>query len=121
MKTVKKLLSTALLAALLTLSALGAQAGMGNFKEIQSYPTGKFTDVAAGSWYDENVIAAYELGLMDGVNRTSFNPTGTITVAQSVTLAARIHSIYHTGSADFDQGSPWYQVYVCLLYTSRCV
>lgn len=34
-----------------------------------------------------------------------------MTAAEAVKLAACLHSIYETGSADFVQGDPWWQVY----------
>jgi hypothetical protein len=41
-----------------------------------------------------------------------FGPTGNITLAEAVTIAARVHSIYNGGGGAFVQGNPWYQVYV---------
>lgn len=49
---------------------------------------------------------------MQGTGKGEFEPGMTITLAETVALAARIHSIYHTGAAEFAQGSPWYQVYL---------
>lgn len=113
MKTLRKLLAGVLLAAMVLPSAVwAAPAGLDNFQPGEDYPAGKFTDVPASSWYAENVEAAYELGLVRGVTDTTFEPESTITVAETLALAARLHSIYHTGAADFTQGSPWYQVYV---------
>ncbi len=83
-----------------------------NFKKINSYPAGKFADVAVTDWFAESVKESYELDLVKGTSDTSFNPSGNITVAEAVTLAARLHSIYCTGKADFIQGTPWYQVYM---------
>jgi len=47
-----------------------------------------------------------------GNSVTIFNPTGNVTRAETLAIAARIHSIYYTGEAHFTQGYPWYQVYV---------
>ena len=75
-----------------------------------------FTDVDENAWYGFNqgkVIArAYEYGLMKGDSATTFNPTGNMTVAEAITVAARVHSIYMTGEESFAQSSPWYKVYV---------
>ena len=79
-----------------------------NFKKGASYPAGKFTDVPSNAWYIESVKAGYEYGLVKGSSETTFNPSGNMTVAEAVTLAARLHSIYYTGKADFAQGKPWY-------------
>ncbi len=82
-----------------------------NFKKVNNYPSGKFTDVATDAWYAQNVKEAYELDLVKGVSDASFNPSGNITVAEAVTLAARLHSIYSTGKSEFVQGMPWYEAY----------
>ena len=109
----KKLLSLFLAAVLACgLAPAALAAGMSNFGSVRRYPTGKFTDVPASAWYAESVQTAYVLGLVEGVSDTAFNPEGSITIGSTVALAARLHSIYNTGSADFTQGSPWYQVYV---------
>ncbi|MBN2285031.1 MAG: S-layer homology domain-containing protein [Tissierellales bacterium] len=87
-----------------------------NFKKDSAYTNGFFTDIDESQWYGFNkqkVIAqAYEYGLMKGNSPSTFNPIGNVTLAEAVTMAARVHSIYSTGTATFSQGSPWYQVYV---------
>lgn len=111
-KTLSMLLALALLLAMVPTVALAAGAGLGNFQKTETYPSGRFTDVPEQAWYAETVKTAYELDLVKGVSDTTFNPSGNITVAATLALACRIHSIYQTGEADFVQGSPWYQVYV---------
>lgn len=111
----KKILSTAL-ALVLMLSMLpaagAAQTGLSNFKNVNTYTNQTFRDVAAGSWYSENVKSAYEMDLMKDTSAKAFSPNANVTVGSAIALACRLHSIYHTGKADFTQGSPWYQVYV---------
>jgi uncharacterized protein YjdB len=88
---------------------------MSNFKKSKTYTSGMFSDVNESQWYgytQQKVIAnAYEYGLMQGSGNT-FNPTGNMTIAEAVTIAARVHHIYNGGTGEFTQGSPWYQVYV---------
>jgi len=60
----------------------------------------------------KSVATAFEYGLMKGSSDTTFNPTGNMTLAEAVAVAARVHSIYMTGTESFTQGAPWYQVYV---------
>lgn len=110
-KAISLLLCLCLLCGMMP-AAIAAEAGLDNFTPAAVYTPGQFTDVAAGAWYEGNIITAYELGLVKGKTATTFEPNGNITVGEVITLAARIHSIYNTGSADFVQGSPWYQVYV---------
>ena len=87
-------------------------AGLGNFKTVNSYTTGQFKDVAASYWGAPNIARAYELGLMKGSSDTAFDPEGSVTVAQTLTMAARLHSIYTTGAENFVQSGTWYQTYV---------
>jgi hypothetical protein len=92
--------------------------GTFNFLKIREYIPGQFTDVNEDAWYgfndpNQKVIGrAYMYGLMEGNSSTTFNPTGNITIAEAVTVAARVHNIYNLGSGEFVQKSPWYQVYV---------
>ena len=87
-----------------------------NFTEVNTYTRGQFADVNEAQWYGfdaQRVIAtAYKYGLMLGTSDTLFEPTGNVTIAQAITMAARVHKIYMTGNGDFVQGSIWYQVYV---------
>ena len=89
---------------------------MSNFKSKNTYTPGQFTDVNEDAWYGFNqqkVIAkAYEYGLMKGTGAAKFNPQGNFTIAEAITVAARVHSVYMTGTENFTQGSTWYQVYV---------
>lgn len=84
-----------------------------HFEKQTIYYQDQFTDVPANQWYTPNVASAFELGLMKGNGDSTFNPYGDVTVAEAVTMAARIHSIYTTGAESFEQtGSKWYQVYL---------
>ncbi len=82
-----------------------------NFKRVNTYTPGMFSDVPEGQWYSSSIAAVYELGLMNGTGGGRFNPDGNVTMAETLALAARISSIYKTGNGEFTQGSPWYQVY----------
>lgn len=86
-------------------------AGLSNFKKVETYVEGQFPDVSGKDWFAANVKSSVELGLFKGTD-IGFEPDGSITLAQTVTVAARIHSTYQNGSANFVQGTPWYQVYV---------
>ena len=111
----KKLLSLlmALCAALALLPGSALAEGTSNFKTVNTYTEGQFSDVSSGAWYAEAVKSAYELGLMGGVSGGRFDPEGDVTLAQTVAMAARIHAIYETGGEDFVQGGEsWYAVYV---------
>ena len=89
-------------------------AGMENFQRAQDFYSWLFDDVNSNAWYYNNVRTAYELGLMKGTGSGTFSPGNNVTLAEAITLAARIHSIYHTGTDSFDSydGGNWYDPYV---------
>lgn len=104
------LLTFALVFAMFPSSA--SAAGLENFQRVNTY-TGQFEDVASNQWYVKNVEAVYEYGLMTGTTDTTFAPGSHMTLGQAITIAARLHSIYHTGTEEFTQaGGKWYSVYV---------
>jgi len=81
-------------------------------KKTYAYTPGHFPDVGIAAWYTPYVAEVYELGLMRGNNSGMFCPGGDVTLAETLALAARLHKLYTTGSAELQQGEPWYQVYV---------
>ena len=99
-----------LLIAVLLMGTVFAESGFGNFRRVQAY-TGQFQDMAAGVWYVNSVEQAYSYGLIQGRSAAQFAPDGNLTVAECVTLAARLHSTYLGDGMVFRQGDPWYRVY----------
>jgi len=85
-----------------------------------------FSDVPAGQWYTEAVRQVSLSGLMVGSNGL-FNPNGTVTLAQVVAVAARLHAQREANEdilAEFinaykEQRQPWYRAYVdyCKMYS----
>lgn len=101
-----------MIAAALSISAFAAEvSGLRAFLDTNSYWSGVFSDVVAGSWYESGVKTVYEKGIMSGVSGNSFSPSDTVTWAQAVTIAARIHSIYHGTEIPTGTGA-WYANYV---------
>jgi len=102
-----------LTAALPGLGALGATGAgsLSNFDRIRTYK-GEFADVAQTAWYYQGVRGAYERGLFDGKSSGAFDPTGSLTLAEAVKIAAVLHKGYHDGSIDFEPGTPWYAPYL---------
>ncbi len=82
---------------------------------------GRFTDVGSDRWYAESVADAYEFGLMKGTSPTRFSPDGSVTLAEAITVAARIHSIYKTGTQNFAQSGRWYEVYLDYAYENGII
>ncbi|MCL2045010.1 MAG: InlB B-repeat-containing protein [Oscillospiraceae bacterium] len=97
-------------------ASLAETGSMDNFLQSRTYTPGMFNDINEDAWYGYNkekaVANAYEYGLMSGYPDNTFRPTGNITIAEAITVAARVHRIYTTGADDFVQGTPWFQVYV---------
>ena len=73
----------------------------------------RYPDFPREAWAREAIGGVTALGLMQGMENGRFEPDGLLTVAQVLALAARLHSIRHGGTAEFDQsyGSRWYDVY----------
>lgn len=86
--------------------------GSDNFKKINTYVAGQFNDVKLSDWFSANVANAYELGLMIGSSDKDFNAYGNVTIAEAITMAARIHSIYNKGSDKFEKATLWYRPYL---------
>ncbi len=61
-----------------------------------------FTDVSVNAWYYEAVKYVYENGIMNGMDRYSFQPNGTLTRAMVWTMLARLDGV------DTEGGANWY-------------
>lgn len=72
-----------------------------------------FTDVPATAWFYDEVKAAWEKKLIDGVSRTLYKPDAPLTVAQAIKLSAALHQMYFNGEVTLKNGTPnWYDPYV---------
>lgn len=96
-------------------AAVDAPGGtISNFVYVTGYTAGQFADVDESKWYGEGgqqVIGnACRLGLMKGT-AGGFSPAGTVTLAEAVTMAARLNNLYYGSPVTFEQGTPWYKVY----------
>jgi len=89
---------------------------MSNFRKSRTYRPGQFADTNENDWYglnrEKSIATAYEYGLMEGTGSAAFSPGGSLTVAQAVVLAARVHSTYSAGKALSPASAPWYKGYV---------
>lgn len=126
----KKCISVSLIAALaLTLAILPTAASKEVYTEsglenqnipvaaapesgTDTYVEGQFSDVSSSEWYAEYVRCAYNHGLMDGTSKNMFSPDGTLTAAEAVAIASRLHNTYHENETKFQPSTPWYQPYV---------
>ena len=92
-----------------------------HFPRVKVYHQDQYTDVKANQWFTDTVASAFELGLMKGNSATTFSPYGDVSIAEAITMAARIHSANATGSADFVQSGQWYQVYLDYAYQNGII
>ena len=85
---------------------------MNHFSRMNTYIPGQFHDVSENDWYAENVKDVFEYGLMIGNDNGNFGTGDRLTIAQTLAIADRLHNRYYGGSGVFNQGNPWYQVYL---------
>lgn len=82
------------------------------FEKVRTYDD-SFVDVTDDKWFKDYVTLAYEYDLVEGTSATEFSPDNKFTVAQAVTAAAKIHTIYSgTTVRAVDEGEIWYIPYV---------
>lgn len=72
-----------------------------------------FTDVTTGDWFYDAVKGAWENGLINGVTATTYQPKGTLTVAEAIKLASALHQMIKDGKVTLTNGRGyWYETYV---------
>lgn len=88
----------------------------------------QFVDVLPEDWFYGNVAALYKLGLTNGKGDTShFEPQSDMTVAEVLTMAARLRSLHDFGSSEagaehfWTEGDLWYTPYVSYLQFSGVI
>lgn len=86
---------------------------MDNFKATHAYTEGMFADTDAEDWYAENIRAAVELGLMQGMGDGSYGVGKPLKCSEALAIVCRLHNRYYGGSGEFDQtkDAHWYDVY----------
>lgn len=81
-----------------------------------------YTDVSDQAWYAENIYSLSDLGLLNGVGDGLFRPEKDLSLAETITIAARLCRMFSDNEAseneDFrdspDPGTAWYAPYVAL-------
>lgn len=72
-----------------------------------------FTDVTTSDWFYDAVKGAWENGLINGVTATTYQPKGTLTVAEAIKLASALHQMIKDGKVTLTNGRGyWYETYV---------
>lgn len=115
----KRLLAACMAAAMVGSCVTASAASMSNFTKTQTY-NNVFTDLQTGAWYYNNVVKAYELGLVNGQDANHFAPSGTMSVAATITLLARMHAKYYGNTVDSASGE-WYSAYVKYLVQNKVI
>ncbi len=83
------------------------------FPYVNKFDSAKFTDVTSADWFYGDVEKSYRLGFMNGVSETLFSPNGNVTIAETITVAARINAIYNGKEIKAAaEGEEWYAPYV---------
>ena len=102
---------TIILTSVLTALLLSLQA-FSQFEKTSVYTEGQFSDVPDKAWYSLDVKQAYELGLVNGTGDNVFSPESTMTAAQGITVASRIHASFNEKTIPETTGKNWYDSYV---------
>jgi alpha-tubulin suppressor-like RCC1 family protein len=80
-----------------------------NFLARNSYKQGQFKDVGGREWFASDVRNSYEIGLMSGKGQGLFDPKGNITLAEAISMAARVHNLFNGGKGQISStGFKWY-------------
>ena len=66
-----------------------------------------FTDVPAGSWYEEAVNYVHEKGLMNGTSSNAFSPNANTTRGMIVTILARVEGVNTNDAPWYAAGQKW--------------
>ncbi len=89
--------------------SFAAEGDMGRFKKQQTYTQQVFTDISPDAWYYQEVANLYCFGLTGGVGDNQFAPDGLVSIAEVITYACRIHSLYYDiPIADTVGSGEWY-------------
>ncbi len=82
--------------------AAPAEPGLHNFKKVNTYTEGQYSDVPSTHTFSENAKAAYEFDIMQGYGST-FGVGNNITRLASIIIACRLNCIYHEGANNIDE------------------
>lgn len=102
MRSLLRTLTAGALVLCLTLSFAAAA-----LSPTRSFAGAGFTDVP-DDWSYPYILSCYELGLMSGQGGGLFVPGGTVSVAEAVTVAARVHNLWNGGNGVLPESVPWY-------------
>ena len=67
-----------------------------------------FSDVPENAWYAADVEAVQEYGIINGVGDNRFDPDGTLTIVEALTMAVRTNARHNSAEVPVAEGA-WYQ------------
>jgi hypothetical protein len=84
------------------------------FPSVRTYDN-RFKDVPTSAWYRDQLVSAYEIGIISGTSDTTFSPNAYLTLAQVTVMASRMRSLYENDGETFKKANSsdaWYKPYV---------
>ena len=81
-------------------------------QKTRVYENSYFKDVYLSDWYYNDVISAYEYGVMSGVGNNTFNPLGNMKICEAITIAANVNSIAYGRKLPVCDSETWYDPYI---------
>ncbi len=74
----------------------------------------QFSDISPEDWFADDILTARKKGLIEGTGDNNFNPMGDVTVAEAVTMAARMYEKHFGAKITSipNDGSKWYSDYI---------
>ena len=81
-------------------------AGMAALLTVPAFAA--FSDVPEDAWYAADVEAVQEYGIINGVGDNRFDPDGTLTIAEALTMAVRTNARHNSAEVPVAEGA-WYQ------------
>lgn len=85
-----------------------------NYQKIREY-NNNFLDVNTSDWFYSNVAKAYAYDLINRKLSDTFDPKGNITIAEAITIAAKLNSYALFGNISPSiqmEADPWYTLFV---------
>ena len=73
---------------------------LSNFTQVNYYGPETYYDVSADDWYNGYVGFVYDYGIMTGTDKRAFSPNGKLTLAEAITVAARLNATFYGNAID---------------------
>ena len=118
MKRLKRVLALILIVScLLTAGAYAAAIpgeGLAVFEEVARMTPTTFSDLGSTHWGYYGIKVSYDRGLLVGDAEGTFRPEGTVTWAEAIAVASRIHSAYYANALNMNRrdDEAWYMPYL---------